>query len=107
MKFLVFTQPIEGIERQLPLPEEFEAQIGWVRQQLESGRIDCAYHGENHAVAIVNAESRSDLEQLYGTMLLGEITNRQVEARGSLFDQMPRVLEHLCKYHYARVERTP
>ena len=107
MKFLVFTQPVEGIERQLPLPEEFEAQIGWVRQQLESGRIDCAYHGENHAVAIVNAEPRSDLEQLYGTMALGEQTNRQVETLGSLFDQMPTVLEHLRKYHYARVERTP
>lgn len=37
MKFLVLTQPIEGIERKLSLPEEFEAQIGWVRQQLDSG----------------------------------------------------------------------
>jgi hypothetical protein len=53
MKFLVLTLPMEGIERKLP-PEEFEAQIGWVRQQLDSGRMDCAYHGENHAVAIVN-----------------------------------------------------
>src|SRR5262249_15535256 len=53
MKFLVFTRPIEGIEKKLPRPEEFEAQIGWIREQLDSGRIDCTYHGENHAVAIV------------------------------------------------------
>ena len=99
MKFLVFTQPIEGIERKLPLPEEFEAQIVWVRHQLDSGRIDCAYHGENHAVAIVNAESGEDLEHLYATMPLVELTNRQVEALGSLFDQMQGVLESLRKYH--------
>lgn len=79
-------------------PEEFEAQIGWIRQQLDSGRIDCAYHGENHAVAIVNAKSRADLE-LYGTMPLVELTNRQVEALGSLFGQMQGVMESLRKYH--------
>jgi len=56
MKFLVFTRPIEGIENKLPRSPAFEAQIGWIREQLDSGRIDCAYHGENHAVAIVNAE---------------------------------------------------
>ena len=53
-----------GIEKKLPRPREFEAQIGWIREQLDLGRIDCAYHGENHAVAIVNAESREDLDQL-------------------------------------------
>jgi hypothetical protein len=67
--------------------------------EVDSGRIDCAYHGENHAVAIVNAESREDLEQLYRTTPLVELTNRQVEALGSLFDQMQGVLESLRKYH--------
>ena len=104
MKFLVSTRPIEGIEKRLPRPQDFEAQIEWIRQQLDSGRIDCAYHGENHAVAIVNAESREELEQLYGTMPLIELAERQVEALGSLFDQMQGVLETLRKY--ARVERT-
>jgi hypothetical protein len=99
MKFLVFTWPIEGIEKKLPRPREFEAQIGWIREQLDSGRIDCAYHGENHAVAIVNAESREDLEQFYGTMPLVELVDRQVEALGSLFDQIQGVLESLRKYH--------
>jgi hypothetical protein len=99
MKFLVFTRPIDGIEKKLPRPEEFEAQIGWLRQQLDSGRIDCAYHGENHAVTIVNAQSREDLERLYGTMPLLDLTDRQVEALGSLFDQMQGVLESLRKYH--------
>jgi len=102
MKFLVFTRPIEGIERKLPPPREFEAQIGWIREQLDSGRIDCAYHGENHAVAIVNADSREDLEQLYGTMPLVELADRQVEALGNLFDQMQGVLESLRKYHHLR-----
>jgi hypothetical protein len=46
MKFLVFARPIEGIETKLPCPEEFEAQIGWMREQLDSGHIDCAYQGE-------------------------------------------------------------
>lgn len=50
-------------------------------------------------MAIVNAESREDLEHLYGTMPLVELTNRQVEALGNLFDQMQRVLESLRKYH--------
>ena len=99
MKFLVFTGPIEGIEKKLPRPEEFEAQIGWIRGQLHSGRFDCAYHGENLAVAIVNAESREELEQLYGTMPLIELAERQVEALGSLFDQMQGVLESLHEYH--------
>jgi hypothetical protein len=99
MKFLVFTRPIDGIEKKLPRPREFEAQIGWIREQLDSGRIDCAYYGENHAVAIVNAESREDLEQFYGTMPLVELVDRQVEALGSLFDQMQGVLESLRKYH--------
>ena len=98
MKFLVFTRPIEGIEKKLPLPEEFEAQIGWVRRQLDSRRIDYAYYGKNHAVAIVNAESGEDLERLYSTMPLVELTNRQVEAPGSLFDQMQGVLESLRNY---------
>ena len=98
MKVLVFTRPIEGIERRLPRPREFEAQIGWIREQLDSGRIDCAYHGENHALAIVNAESGEDLEQLYGTMPLVELADRKVEALGSLLDQMQGVLESLRKY---------
>jgi hypothetical protein len=50
-------------------------------------------------VAIVNAESRGELEQLYGTMPLVELADRQVEALGSLFDQMQGVLESLRKYH--------
>jgi len=73
MKFLVFSRPIEEIETKLPRPEEFEAQIRWIHEQLDSRRIDCAYHGEKHAVAIVHAESREDLEQLYGTMPLVEL----------------------------------
>jgi hypothetical protein len=102
MKFLVFTRPIEGIEKKLPRPREFEAQIGWIREQLDSGRIDCAYHGENHAVAIVNAESREDLEQFYGTMPLVELVDRKVEALGSLFDQMQGVLESLSQISSAQ-----
>ena len=37
MKFLILTRPLEGIEKKLPRPEEFEAQIGWIREQLDSG----------------------------------------------------------------------
>ena len=102
MKFLVFTRPIEGIEKKLPRPREFEAQMGWLRKQLDLGRIDCAYHGENHAVAIVKAESREGLKQLYGTMPLVELADRQVEALGSLFDQMQGVLESVCKYYLSK-----
>jgi hypothetical protein len=107
MKFLVFTRPIEGIERRLPRASEFEAQIGWIREQLDSGRIDCAYHGENHAVAFVNAESREDLDELYGTMPLVELADRKVEALGSPLDQMQRVVESLPNITYTRVERMP
>jgi hypothetical protein len=96
--FLVLTGD-RGYRTEAPASQEFEAQIGWVRQQVDSGRIDCAYHGENHAAAIVNAESREDLEKLYGTMPLVELINRQVEALRSLFDQIQRVLESLRKYH--------
>src|SRR5262245_51103909 len=99
MKFLVFTRPIEEIEKKLPRPEEFEAQIGWIREQLDSGPIDCAYHGENHAVAIVQCRVTRDLEQLYGTMPLVEIADRRVEALGSLFDQRQGLLESLRTYH--------
>lgn len=42
-------------------------------------------------MAIVDAESREDLEQLYGTMPLVELADRQVEALGSLFDKMQGV----------------
>ena len=37
MKFPVLTQPIEGIERKLPLPEEFEAQISGFVSSLTRG----------------------------------------------------------------------
>ena len=99
MKFLVFTRPIDGIVDKLPRPEEFEAQIEWVRQQLSSGRLDCAYHGQNHAVAIVNAESPEALEQLYGAMPLVELTSRQVEPLGELLEHMQQGLESLRKVH--------
>ena len=74
MKFLVFTRPIDGIMDKLPRPEGFAAQIEWVRYQLSSGRFDCAYHGQNHAVAIVNADSPEALERLYAGMPLIELT---------------------------------
>jgi len=99
MKFLVFIRPIDGIENKLPRAEEFEAQISWIRDQLASGRFDCAYHGENHAVEIVNAESNEDLDKLYATMPLVELTQRNIEPLGSLLDQMLQVLESLRKYH--------
>jgi muconolactone delta-isomerase len=102
MKFLVFTRPIDGIVDKLPSPEEFAAQIEWVRQQLSSGRFDCAYHGQNHAVAIVNAESPEALEQLYGAIPLVELTTRQVEPLGELLEQMQRGLESLRKFHARR-----
>ena len=82
MKFLILTRPIEGIEKKLPDPQEFEAQIGWIRGQLHSGRFDCAYHGENHAVAIVNAESREALAQLYGTMPLFKLATAKLKRSG-------------------------
>jgi len=44
MKFLVFIRPIDGIERKLPRPDEFEAQIQWLRRELGSGRIDSQPH---------------------------------------------------------------
>ena len=99
MKFLVSTRPTDGIVDQLPRPAEFEAQIEWVRQQLSSGRFDCAYHGQNRAVAIVNAESPGALEQLYAAMPLAELTTREVEPLGELLDQMQQVLESLRKFH--------
>jgi muconolactone delta-isomerase len=99
MKFLVFTRPIDGIGDKLPLPEEFEAQIEWVRQQLSSGRFDCAYHGRDHAVAIVNAESPEALEQFYSSMPLVELTSREVEPLGDLLEQMNQGLESLRKFH--------
>ena len=48
---------------------------------------------------MVNADSREDMEQFYDTMPLVELADRQVEALGSLFDQMQGVLESLRKYH--------
>jgi hypothetical protein len=53
-------------------------------------------------VAIVKVESREGSEQLYGTMPLVELADRQVEALGSLFDQMEGLLESLCKYHLSK-----
>jgi hypothetical protein len=53
-------------------------------------------------VVIVNAESREDLEQLYGTMPLVELADRQVEALGVFFDQMHGVLENLRKSHLGK-----
>ena len=102
MKFLVFTRPVNGIENRLPRPEEFEAQIEWIGEQLNSGRFDCAYHGESHAVAIVNTDSREHLDQLYAAMPLTELTVRQVEPLEDLQAQMQRVLEDLRKVHRQR-----
>ena len=99
MKFLVFSRPVDGIEEKFPRPEEFEAQIEWVRQQLRSGRFDCAYHGGNRAMAIVNAESRAALEELYAGMPLSELTRREVEELEDLPQQMGRALEALRKLH--------
>jgi muconolactone delta-isomerase len=99
MKFLVFTRPIDGIMDKLPRPEGFEAQIEWVRQQLSSKRFDCAYHGQNHAVTIVNAESPEALEQLYAEMPLVELTSRQVEPLSDLLEQMQGVVKDLREFH--------
>lgn len=98
MKSLVLTQPIEGIGRKLPLPEEFEAQIGWVRQQLGANRLRVS-RGEPCGGYRQCRVSRGFGAALYGTMPLVELTNRQVEALASLFDQMQRVLESSRKYH--------
>ena len=62
MKFLVFTGPIEGIEKKLPRPEEFEAQIGWIREQLDSGP---------HRLRLSRRESRSGDRQCRVTRGLG------------------------------------
>jgi hypothetical protein len=97
MKFLVFARPVDGIENKLPRSEEFQAQIEWIGGQLSSGRFDCTYHGENHAVTIVNTASREDLDQLYVAMPLTELTTRQVETLEDLRVQMQRVLEDLRK----------
>jgi SepF-like predicted cell division protein (DUF552 family) len=97
MKFLVFTRPVEGIQNKLPRSEEFETQLERVRRQLNSGRFDCAYHGENRAVAIVNADLRAALEELYAGMPLGELTIREIEQLEDLPEQMERVLESLRK----------
>jgi len=102
MKFLVFMRPIDGIMDKLPRAEDFAAQIEWVRKQLDSGRFDCAYHGENHAVAIVNAESPEALEQLYAGMPLTELASRQVEPLTDLLEQMQGVLKGLQKFHGKR-----
>jgi muconolactone delta-isomerase len=102
MKFLVFTKPIDGIMHKLPRAEDFELQIEWVRDQLNSGRFDLAYHGENHAVAIVNAESSEALDQLYDGMPLIELTTRHVEPLSDLVEQMQGVAEALRKFHSQR-----
>ena len=102
MKFLVFMRPIDGIADKLLRPDEFAAQIEWVRNQLSSGRFDCAFHGENHAVMIVNAESPEAVEQLYAAMPLIELTNRQVEPLIDLLEQMQGVLQRLRKFHAQR-----
>ena len=99
MKFLVLSRPIDGIMEKLPRPERFEAQVEWVREQLRSGRFESAYHGQNHAVAIVNAESPEALEQFYAGMPLVELTTRQVEPLSDLLEQMRGVVESLRKYH--------
>jgi muconolactone delta-isomerase len=102
MKFVVFTRPIEGIEENLPRPRNsrrrsdgFVSSLTWA---ASIAPITC----ENHTVAIVNAESREDLEQLYGTMPLVQLADPQVEALGSLFDQMQGVLKSLRKYYLSK-----
>jgi hypothetical protein len=99
MKFLVLSRPIDGIIEKLPRPERFETQVEWVREQLSSGKFVCAYHGQNHAVAIVNAESPEALEQFYAGMPLVELTTREVEPLSDLLEQMHGVVESLRKYH--------
>lgn len=102
MKFLVFMHPIEGIANKPPRPEEFAAQIEWVRDQINSGRFDCAYHGDNHAVMIVNADSPEALEQLYAGMPLVELASRKVEPLIDLLGQMQGVFKGLQKFHAKR-----
>jgi len=102
MKFLVFMRPIDGITDKLPRPEEFAAQIDWVRDQVGSGRFDCAYHGDNHAVMIVNADFPEAIEQLYAGMPLVELASRQVEPLTDLLEQMQGVLKGLQKFHAKR-----
>ncbi|HYL59801.1 MAG TPA: hypothetical protein VEU51_13100 [Candidatus Acidoferrales bacterium] len=56
-------------------------------------------------MAIVNAESPEALEQLYSSMPLVELTNREVEPLGGLLEQMQQGLESLRKFHARRVDR--
>lgn len=99
MKFLVFTRPIEGIERKLPPPGNSRRRSdGFVSSLTLVASIAPI------TVEIINAESREDSEQLYGTMPLAELADRQVEALANLFDQMQGFWKACANIIYPRGE---
>ena len=85
MKFLVFTFPSEDGLKIPPSAAQFDAQTDWFRQRLADGTLDCAYHGDNHAVFIFNAESPAQLEALMDAIPLADRMQRKIEPLVDLF----------------------
>jgi|SRR5215469_5026525 len=91
MKFLVFTKPKNAVNHQLPSAARFRDQQEWFRKGLATGQIESAYHGINHAVFIVQAESLDRLEKWIDQIPLHELIDSEVEPLSDLFEHMEGV----------------
>ncbi len=95
MKFLVFTFPSEEGLKSPPPAAQFDDQTDWFRQRLADGILDCAYHGDSHAVFIFNAPSLEQLETLMATIPLADLMQRKIEPLIDLFAHTDRVSGYL------------
>jgi hypothetical protein len=95
MKFLVFTFPSEEGLKTLPPAAEFDAQTEWFRRRLADGTLDCAYHGDDRAVLIFNAESAAALDRLIDAIPLADRMQRKIEPLIDLFEHTDRISGYL------------
>jgi hypothetical protein len=90
-RFLVFTSPTEEGMKNPPPAKAFQAQIDFMKDAVADGIIEFAFHGDGHAVLIVDAETREALEKFLGAIPLSEFMQRKIEPLEDLFAQMGRV----------------
>ena len=95
MKFLVFTFPSEDGLKNPPSAADYDAQTDWFRGKLAEGVIEGAWHGDDRAVFIFNADSLERLKALMDEIPLASLMQRKIEPLIDLFEHTARISGYL------------
>jgi hypothetical protein len=98
VKFMVFTSPTDDTIKHPPTAAMYNSQISAVRDAIETGKLDTAFHGRGRALYITNGASEQEVDDFFRSIPLAGQMQRTIEPLEDFFEHAERISAYLATH---------